>query len=68
MYNPINAHKLSKESRKLYDDCVRVLKGNALKVSVRSEYFDEFLETMPITYRKLYQDEIPVGGKVMVRR
>lgn len=68
MYTPINSHKLSRETRKLYDDCIRLLKGNAARVTVRAEYFDEFLDTMPITYRKLYQNEIPVGGKVMVRR
>lgn len=68
MYTPINAHKLSKESRKEFDKAMAILKTQAKHVSVPWKIYDEFLETMPITHRKFYADEFPVGNKVMVRR
>lgn len=68
MYTPINAHKLSKEARKEFDRVMAILKTQAKHVSVPWRLYDEFLETMPITERKFYENELPLGDKVILRK
>lgn len=68
MYPFINEYKLSKEAKDTYDLTMRLLKTSAARVSVPRKFFDQFVEAMPVTLRKQYAQEIPVGDKVMVRK
>ena len=67
-YTPINEWKLSRNGREIFKKCQEILTYEVENVHLNTNEFNELLLGISPSLRQTYIDNIPLCGKIVVRK